>query len=202
MSVLTVRNDQRVGAIGRTQSGKTFLMERLCAEQKNVLVIDSKERVNWSGYYLTYDLRATLLEPRTTYRHQNARIPDTYWMTAVESLHERGGGVIYIDELPVLTGPNKISPGLQNAFRLGAEIGVGVWWAAQEATGVHNTALRQSEVLFLFVNQGASDRDKLIRNVGVMGEVTASLAPREFVVYENFGAAYDPSDIPIYRARP
>lgn len=199
MSILTVKNDMRVGAIGRTQSGKTFLMERLCAEQRNVLVIDSKERVNWPGYYLTYDIRATLLEPKTIFRHRKVSIPDTFWMRAVESLHERGGGVIYIDELPVLTGPNKISSGLADAFRLGAEIGVAIWWAAQESTGVHNTALRQSEVLALFVNQGASDRDKLIKNVGNMGEVTAHLAPHEFVVYENFGAAYDATDIPVWK---
>lgn len=202
MTRLAVANDMRVGAIGRTQSGKTFLMERLCEQQKNVLVIDSKERVNWKGYYLTYSINATLLEPRTIFRHRAVAIPDTFWMRAVESLHERGGGVIYIDELPVLTGPNKISSGLADAFRLGAEIGVAVWWSAQESTGVHNTALRQSEVLCLFVNQGASDRDKLIRNVGDMGEVTAHLAPHEFVVYENFGAAYDASDIPVWKVKP
>lgn len=202
MARLAVENDMRVGAIGRTQSGKTFLMEGLCKQQKNVLVIDSKERVNWKGYYLTYSINATLLEPRTIFRHRAVAIPDTFWMRAVESLHERGGGVIYIDELPVLTGPNKISSGLADAFRLGAEIGVAVWWSAQESTGVHNTALRQSEVLCLFVNQGASDRDKLIRNVGDMGEVTAHLAPHEFVVYENFGAAYDASDIPVWKVKP
>lgn len=200
MATLTVRNDQRFGAVGRTQSGKTFLMERMCAEQRNVLVIDSKQRVNWDGYFLTYDLRATLLEPRTIYRHQEHKIPDSFWMRAVESLHERGGGVIYIDELPVLTGPNRISPGLADAFRLGAEIGVAVWWAAQESTGVHNTALRQSEVIALFVNSGASDRDKLIRNYGDIAEVTGGLQPHEFVVVQNFGAPYDPANIPVWKA--
>lgn len=201
MATLSARNDQRVGAVGRTQSGKTFLMERLLAEQKNVLVIDSKERVNWAGYSLTYDLSATLLDARTIYRHAENTIPDGFWMTAVESLHERGGGVIYIDELPVLTGPNKISPGLANAFRLGAEIGVAVWWAAQESTGVHNTALRQSEIILLFINNGASDRNKLISNYGDIGEVTAKLKPHEFVVVENFGEGYDSTSIPVWKVR-
>lgn len=199
MARLTVSNDQRIGAIGRTRSGKTFLMERLCAEQRNVLVVDSKHRVNWDGYFLTYDLRASLIEPRTIYRHTSS-IPDTFWKRAVDSLHERGGGVIYIDELPVLTGPNKISGGLADAFRLGGEIGVGVWWAAQESTGVHNTAIRQSEVIFLFVNQGASDRDKIIKTCGDIGELTAHLEPHEFVIFENYGATYDPTDIPVWKA--
>lgn len=199
MPTLSVRSDQRLGAIGQTQSGKTFLMQHLCEAQKNVLVIDSKQRINWPGYFLTYDLRATLIEPKTIYRHGDAGIPDNFWSRAVESLHERGGGVIYIDELPVLTGPNRIQQGLAGAFRLGAEIGVAVWWAAQESTGVHNTALRQSEILCLFFNQGASDRDKIIKTCGDIGEVTAHLAPREFVVFENSSvAAYDSAAIPTY----
>lgn len=197
-ATLTVRSDQRVGAIGRTQSGKTFAMERLLRDQKNVLVIDSKHRVKWPNYYLTYDLKATLIERKTIYRHGDT-IPNAFWMRAVESLHERGGGVIYCDEIPVLTGPNRIPSGLADAFRMGAEIGVGVWWSAQESTGVNNTVLRQSEIVLLFLNQGASDRDKVIKTYGDIGEVTAYLAPRQFVVVENFGKSYDPADIPIWR---
>lgn len=197
---LAGRSDQRLGGIGRTQTGKTFLFERLLAEQRNVLIIDSKQRVKFPGYFLTYDIAATLIEPKTIFRHGD--IPDSYWMQAVDSLHDRGGGVIYIDEIPVLTGPNRIQKGLANAFRLGAEIGVGIWWAAQESTGVHNTVLRQSEIVALFTNLGASDRDKVIRTYGDIGEVTALLKPREFVVVENYGAGFDPAHIPVYTVIP
>lgn len=199
-ATVTVSNDQRVGAIGRTRSGKTFLMERLLADQKNVLVIDSKHRVQWEGYSLTYDIRAALLERKTIFRHTGP-IPDSFWMQTVHALHERGGGVIYIDEMPVLTGPNRIQPGLADAFRLGGEIGVGVWWSGQEATGVNNTVMRQSEIVFLFVNQGASDRDKVNKTYGDIGEITAHLQPHEFVIVQNYGAAYDPADVPIWKAR-
>lgn len=195
---VTLRSDQRVGAIGRTQSGKTFAMERLLREQKNVLVIDSKHRVSWPGYYLTYNPRSALVEPKTIYRHTLRALPDTFWKRAVQHLHELGGGVIYIDEIPVLTGPNRIPAGLADAMRMGAEIGVAVWWSAQESTGVNNTVLRQTEIVFLFLNVGASDRDKVIRTYGDIGEVTASLRPREFVVVENFGEPYDPAAIPVY----
>lgn len=199
---ITVRSDQRVGAIGRTRSGKTFAMERLLAAQPRVLVIDSKHRVNWKGYSLTYDRAAALLENHTIYRHGEAGIPASFWEDAMQNLHERGGGVIYIDELPVLTGPNKMPAGLANVFRLGGEIGVGVWWSAQESTGVHNTAIRQSELMLLFLNQGASDRDKIIKTCGDIGEVTAHLEPWQFVVFENFGQAYDPTNIPVWRVEP
>jgi hypothetical protein len=195
---LTARSDQRIGAIGRTQSGKTFAMERLLADQRNVLVIDSKHRVRWDGYYMTYNLRSALVEPKTIFRHGSGAIPDAFWMRAVEWIHERGGGVIYIDEIPVLTGPNRIQPGLAEAFRMGAEIGVGVWWSAQESTGIHNTVMRQSEVVLLFLNVGASDRDKVIKTYGDIGEVTAYLKPRQFVVVENFGEPYDPQAIPVW----
>lgn len=196
---LTLRSDQRAGSIGRTQSGKTFAMERLLAEQKNVLVIDSKHRVQWDGYFLTYNLRSALVERKTIYRHGSGGIPDSFWMTAVRWIHERGGGVIYIDEIPVLTGPNRIQPGLAEAFRMGAEIGVGVWWSAQESTGVHNTVLRQSEIVLLFLNVGASDRDKVIKTFGDIGEVTAHLRPHTFVVVENYGEPYDSQAIPVWK---
>lgn len=198
-AVLTLRSDQRVGSIGRTQSGKTFAMERLLADQKNVLVIDSKHRVKWDGYYLTYNLRSALVERKTIFRHASGAIPDGFWMRAVTWIHERGGGVIYIDEIPVLTGPNKIQPGLAEAFRMGAEIGVGIWWSAQESTGIHNTVMRQSEIVLLFLNVGASDRDKVIKTYGDIGEITAHLRPHTFVVVENFGEPYDPQAIPVWK---
>lgn len=197
---LAAMSDQRIGAIGRTRSGKTFLMERLLGQQKNVLVIDSKQRVNFPGYYLTYDIHAALIEPKTIFRH--GVIPDGFWMQAVREIQSRGGGVIYVDEMPVLTKPNQIPKGLAEAFRLGGEIGVGLWWSAQESTGVHNTVMRQSEVVALFVNIGDSDRDKVIRTYGNIGEVTAFLKPHEFVVVENYGEGYDPAHIPVYKAVP
>lgn len=198
MPTLTVRTDQRVGAVGRTRSGKTFAMERLLAGQPNVCVIDSKHRVQWPGYHLTYDRGAALIEPKTIWRHEGPVAPG-FWKDARSALHDRGGGVLYIDELPVLTGPNRIDPELANTFRLGGELGVGVWWAAQESTGVHNTAIRQTDIMLLFVNQGASDRDKIIRTCGDIGEATAYLAPWQFLVFENFGQTYDPRDIPVWQ---
>lgn len=175
-------------------------MQHLLADQPRVLVIDSKHRVQWPGFHLTEDATAALIEPRTIYRHTGP-VPATFWADAMTFLRESGGGVIYIDELPVLTGPNRIDAGLADAFRLGGELGIGIWWSAQEATGVHNTAIRQSDIMLLFLNQGASDRDKIIRTCGDIGESTAYLAPWQFVVFENFGEAYDPGSIPVWRVK-
>lgn len=188
----------RVGAIGRTGTGKTTVMRTLLDPQANVIVIDSKQRVNWSGYYLTDDPDAAFLERKVIYRHQEDTVPPRFWDDALDILHERGGGIIYIDELPVLTGPNKAPEGLRRIFRLGREIGVGCWWAAQEATGINNTMIRQSDILLLFLNHGASDRDKLIETCGDIGECTARLGFYEFVVFQSYGEAYDPTNIPVF----
>jgi hypothetical protein len=195
---LTLRSDQRVGAIGRTRTGKTFAMERLLSDQKNVLVIDSKHRVQWDGYFLTYNLRSALVERKTIFRH-GPSIPNAFWPRAVQRLRDLGGGVIYCDEMPVLTGPNRIPAGLADGFRLAGEIGVGIWWSAQESTGVNNTVMRQSEIVLLFANLGASDRDKVIKNYGDIGEVTAHLKPHQFVVVENYGEPYDADHIPVWK---
>lgn len=201
MLKLVVQSDERIGFIGQTKMGKTFLVERLAQEQPNIIVIDSKGRVNWKGFHLTDNPVAALLEKRVIYRPETGVPPEDWWNQAMQVLHERGGGVIYIDEIPVITTIGRIPPGLAKVFRVGSELGVGVWWSAQESTTIHNTTMRQSEQLILFYNQGASDRDKVIKVVGDMGEVTAHLDKYEFIVFVR-GETYDNQAIPVYRAIP
>lgn len=197
MAELTLQNDMRVGALGFTGSGKTFLMEKLLADQPRVICVDPKHRVNWPGYHLTSNPAAAVLESKVIYRPEDT-IPNTFWEDCKEALHEAGGGIVYIDELAVITTPNTIPKGLKDLLNTGRELGVGVWYAAQAASEIPNTALRGSNVLILFVNVGASDRDKIIRTAGDIGEVTAHLPFRQFVVVELANRAYDPAHIPVY----
>lgn len=199
MATLTVTSDMRIGAIGRTGTGKTYFMRHLLKPQPRVICVDSKQRVNWEGYQLTYDADAALIPDKVIYRHTEDLPPRRFWDNALDALHEKGGGVIYIDELPVITSSNRAPEGLKRIFRLGREIGVGCWWAGQEATGVNNTMIRQSDIIALFLNHGASDRDKIIETCGDIGEVTAGLGFYEFVVFQSYGEAYDPQSIPIFK---
>lgn len=198
---LTAQSDERIGFIGQTRMGKTFAVEHLVAQQPRVIVVDSKHRINWPGYHLTDNPVAALLEDRVIYRPPGGKPPEDWWMQAVESLHERGGGVVYVDEMPVVCTENRIPQGLADGFRIGAELGVGIWFSAQETTTIHNTTLRQAEQLVLFYNQGASDRDKITRIVGDMGEVTGHLDKYDFVVFVR-GETYDGDAIPVYRIIP
>lgn len=200
MAELTLSNDMRVGSLGFTGSGKTYLMEKMLADQPRVLVIDNKHRVNFPGYHLTSNPAAALLEDKTILR-PDGPIPNAFWEDAMIALHEAGGGIIYIDELSEVCDQHRMPAGLRSIFRMGRELGVGVWWCAQSATEITNTALRQSNVLILFMNLGASDRDKIIRIAGDIGEVTAHLDFRQFVVFESQNRAYDPQHIPVYTAR-
>lgn len=201
MAKLNLRNDQRVGAIGRTRCGKTFLMRQLLQQQPRVLVIDDKQRVNFPRFHLTYDPKAALLEPRTILRPEG-KLPSAFWEEALWAMNEAGGGIIYVDELSEQCGPNSMPAGMRSIFRMGGELGVGFYWCAQSATEITNTAIRQSDVLLLFLNIGSSDRDKVIKIVGDLGEVTAHLPLYEFVVYESAEQGYDPSAIPSYRYEP
>lgn len=200
MPSLSLQSDQRVGAIGRTRCGKTYAMEKLLRSQPRVIVVDSKHRFESDGYSLTYDWRsaANFATDKIIYRH-NGPVPAEFWRRAMQSLHEAGGGILYIDEAPAITGPNSIAAGLKDIIRMGGEIGVGVWWSGQEATGVNNTLIRQSDVILLFHNNGASDRDKLIQTCGDMGEATYTLQPFEFMVYQSGGKTYDPANIQVYK---
>lgn len=178
-------------------------MQSLLKQQKRVIVIDTKGADEWPGYFLTFDANAALNKDaqRVVYRvAEGETVPNDWWTRAMRFLHENGGGVIYVDEMPMITGPSFAPQGLKDVFRIGGGLGVGIWWSAQEATGVSNTVIRQSNVLCLFNNHGASDRDKLIATCGDMGEVTKDLELYEFVVYSADGV-YRMDEIPVYKAR-
>lgn len=199
MPALDLKSNQRVGAIGRTRCGKTYVMERVLAKFPRVIVIDSKHRVNWKGYAQTKNPVGALAEDKVIYRHEGD-IPNSLWEDIFAAGQDEGGIVVYIDELGEVTTPNKMPSGLTTLFRLGGELGIGVYWSAQEATSIANTAIRQSDVLLLFLNIGASDRDKLNKITGDMSEVSAHLNMYEFVVFESGGRAYDPNNLPVYMA--
>lgn len=202
-TVLNVTSEMRFGAVGRTRTGKTALMQHLLKQLTRVIVIDTKHGDAWPGYWLTNDPWAALNADakKVVYRvPEGTKIPNEWWTRAMRFLHEQGGGVLYVDEMPMITGPNFAPQGLKDVFRIGGGLGVGVWWSAQEATGVSNTVIRQSEVLALFNNHGASDRDKLIGVAGDMGEVTKDLQLYEFVVYRSSGV-YNAEDIPVLQAQ-
>lgn len=198
---LQAHSDQRVGFIGQTRMGKTFLAEHMLDQQPRVIVVDSKGHVNWKGYHLTDNPVAALMVDKVIFRPRGGKPPAEWWMEAVQVLHERGGGIIYVDEMSFITDANRIDKGLADAFRLGGEKGVGVWYSAQETTTVHNTTLRQSEMLVCFYNQGASDRDKLARIIGDMGFVTQYLPKYTFVVFVR-GETYDHDAVPTYEVIP
>lgn len=198
MPELELGSDMRVGTIGRTGSGKTVLMRALLDQHPRVLVIDDKRRCSFKGYHLTENESAALLEPKTIFRPKGD-ISEAFWEDALTYMHEAGGGIIYIDEMSEQSTPNRMNPGLKKILRLGRELGVGLWWAAQSATEIFNTAIRQADILILFLNVGASDRDKVIKTAGDIGEVTAGLDLFEFVVFESADQTYDPSRIPSYR---
>lgn len=195
---LLANSDQRIGILGQTRMGKTVVAEQLCEQQPRVIVVDSKHRVKWKGYHLTNNPVAALLEDRVIYRPPNGRPPPEWWAEAVQSLHERGGGIIYVDEMAFIVDPNRIDKGLADGFRLGGELGVGIWFSAQETTTIHNTTLRQAEMLIMFYNQGESDRIKLASIVGDMAHVTAYLPKYQFVVFVR-GETYDHDAVETYQ---
>jgi hypothetical protein len=195
--LISAASDQRVGFLGQTRMGKTELAMHLLEDQPRVICIDSKGHLKIPGFFLTDNPMAALMEDRVIYRPKGGKPPREWWAEAVETLHERGGGIIYIDEMAAITTANRIDDGLADAFREGGEKGVGIWFSSQESTTVHNTTLRQAEMLVMFYNQGASDREKLAGIVGDMAHVTAYLPKYEFIVFIR-GETYDHDAVPVY----
>ncbi len=185
---LEIFGRERVGAIGRTGSGKSHLLMRALGQIKgrDVIVVDTKGSVRnrpaqsrhesevfLQGYSITKDWKRAAAAYReggkVIYRPTTPTPPDEFWTRV---WNEYGGThkrnlTLYVEEAGHITGVNKIPDGLQLIFQAGREVGLGCWWGAQQSTKVHNTVLSQSEKHFIFHIPVESDRDKL---KGILGK--------------------------------
>lgn len=161
---------EHVGAIGQTQSGKSYAMIRFVEQIKdrNVIIIDTKHNVEIPGYAKTSDERKAIKGPKVIYRPKTTKPGGSFWSGIWDTYGSprKPNATIFIDEAGHVTSPSQIDEKLELLVQAGKQNGVGIWWAAQQSTRVHNTLLSQSQRLLVFRVLVESDRKKIANTWG------------------------------------
>lgn len=180
-----VDTKDRVGFLGKTGSGKTFLAGRFINQLENIICIDTKKSLVLPGFQRTNNDRTALNGGKIVYRPKRGNLPDNFF----ERVRRRYEGnrkrnvVVYIDEAGHITKPNSIDPMLRYLIQAGREGGIGIWWAAQRPAGIHNVLLSESERLLVFRLPVKSDRQKVAGIWGEGAELAGGLEPTECLAF-------------------
>jgi hypothetical protein len=195
---------ERVGALGKTGSGKTFLMQRLVRqfEDQNiaVLIVDTKHSINMFGFLILYDEekavkdaakgKSVIFRPgRRGGRKKNVGMrtkpTDNFYrmIWAKFGSKTRGDLLLYIDEAAHVTSANSIPEPLQLLVQAGREVGIGVWWSGQQGTGVNNWLISQTEKIMVFRLTSGSDRSKMEKFLTESVQDAGTLPPHHFHAY-------------------
>lgn len=194
---LEVDSNDRVGALGKTGSGKTFLMIRLITQLDGIciIIVDTKHAIQIPNFKVVYGtdikgLKKALRHGKIIYRPGSRKAPKTKPDEALYRLiwsrfgsKRKADCLLYIDEMAHVTTPNTIPEGLRLLIQAGREVGIGVWWAGQQGTGVNNWAISQTERIFVFRLTSGSDRAKMEKYLTETVEDVGTLENTQFHAY-------------------
>lgn len=165
-----IKRSERALFVGRTNSGKTTLADRLIRFLGyRTVVLDPKHTWDFPGYQQVqvYDPDPNLI--RQVFRPiSDAR---TGWADAETFLnsvwHAGIPCVVYVDELTSLSTPWKTIPRLADFQRLGRQRGFGLWTATQRPKDIPNLFLTEADHWFVFDLRHEADREKCAGFLGV-----------------------------------
>jgi DNA helicase HerA-like ATPase len=157
-------------AVGKTGSGKTFLMKYLTRGLKRLIVLDPKSMIDPKQWHLDWVDTGGL---RDLIKGKDARLlVRTYdtseWNTYLQAAWEATNTVVYIDELYALVEFGRIAPPriLSQLYTQGRERKVGVWGSTQRPSWVPLFTMSESDWFFAFRTQLQDDRKRLSELMG------------------------------------
>lgn len=184
-----------LGSIGMPGTGKTSkLIELLCAAlpmrhpETTFRIVDSQGE--FTQYGRTYRCVADYLKARTRLAGRLVRVAvfrdaelDITGLQALASdvaqLVADEGGVLVLDELPILVPPKRELPEpvarILNRGRKTPQ--VGLWFGAQYAADIHDRFRRAWRMLYIFRQGDENDVDWVRRNTGTWGRQMRDIVP-------------------------
>ncbi len=196
---ITVSSDDRVLAVGRTGSGKTFLMRHLVRQLDRVIACDTKgiSLTSWALAPWDRETRRLLAngDPvRARVAHDPAIEPLKFWDSVLREVFEAGNCVVYIDEIGLVTQSANAWPAYMfSCWTSGRERGVGGWAATQRPANIPIFLISEAEHVFCFRLRREEDRDRMGREID---RKLAAEIPRENE--HGFFYQHVMADAPIY----
>lgn len=167
---INIHSGQRIVAVGKTGSGKTFLMKYLTRSLKRLMVLDPKAMIDPAEWHLDWVSTGGL---RDLQKGKDVRLlvrayDTSEWNMYLQAAWESGNVVIYIDELYALVEFGRIAPPriLSQLYTQGRERIVGVWGATQRPAWVPLFTLSECDWFFAFRTQLQDDRKRLAELMG------------------------------------
>lgn len=155
-----IRRSERCAFLGPTGSGKSVLARALLKGQKNVIVVDTKRKEDWSDVGETVGRSDVFRTGRGRFIYRVERdflidpaLPEKFFRWALDA----GGRVIYVDELLDIIP----TPGLKILATQGRAAGVGLWTATQRPTGVPLYTISETQHMFIFFLRLERDRERM-----------------------------------------
>jgi len=185
MPHVLVESGQRVVAVGKTGSGKSYLMRYLVAQLHRVMVLDPKSMIDPKQWNLEW---ASERGVRDLGKGKDGRLlvrgaNTDDWAYWLQSAWDVGNIVVYIDELYALVnfGQGKPPIILSRLYTQGREKDVGVWGSTQRPSWVPMFTLSESDWFFAFRTQLSEDRKRLAE---LMGEEVMEQVPDKHGFWE------------------
>lgn len=177
---IEIDSSERMVAVGKTGSGKTYLMKYLTRGLNRLIVLDPKSTIDPAEWHLDWVDTGGL---RDLQKGKDARLlvrayETAEWNSYLQVAWEATNTVVYIDELYALVEFGRVAPPriLSQLYTQGRERKVGVWGATQRPSWVPLFTLSECDWFFAFRTQLQDDRKRLAE---LMGEEVLTPIPAE-----------------------
>lgn len=168
---IEIETDERVFLAGKTDSGKTYLAQRLLRPIQRLVVLDPKASPSIDQWRLApWDRESQRLlrtgQPvRTRVKLPAADTLESFWDEVLFECWNVGNVLVYVDEVYLLKPEGGAYPRyLSRLFTTGRERGVGAWASAQRPAWIPLVLISESEHVFVFRLNLEDDRIAIGKN--------------------------------------
>jgi hypothetical protein len=166
---IEIETDERVFLAGKTDSGKTYIAQRLLRGIERLVVLDPKGTLQ-SWRLAPWDRESQRLlrngDPvRTRVKLPAADTLESFWDDILFDCWNAGNVLVYVDEVYLLKPEGGAYPRyLSRLYTTGRERGIGAWASAQRPAWVPLVLMSESEHVFAFRMNLEDDRITLAKN--------------------------------------